>query len=356
MKHLKKALSTALATILLIGGVAACTGDNGSDETTPATTTEAAVDETTTTAEEATEAPDGTDGTEDNGASTDGTTGAINVYSRDESSGTREAFSDVIGIDEDAGELVETAVITSGNGDQAEKTGSDAQGIGYVALTTDFEASGIRPVSYEGVDPTEENVLSGEYGLFRPFSYVTRAEDDYATDEEQQIAAAFIAFLTESVEGREAVASAGGIVDVAGGTPWEELKADHPIADQDNSGLTLLTAGSTSVENTLEAALNAFQPLAGNVGFTMNHTGSSDGYKRVLGEEKDGANAAHVGFASREFNESESDVDSAMAYGEYCKDAVVLVVPENNDLDNLTQEQVYGIYTGEYTEWENIGG
>ena len=365
MKHLKKLLGVTLAGILLVGGIAACAGDGGDDESTT----------TTTTTQEDSETPDGSDDTDpedaepsddesdDSDPATDsgdpGTTsvtGAINVYSRDDASGTREAFSDVVGIDEDAGELVDTAVITSGNGDQAEKTGSDEQGIGYVALTTDFEASGIRPVPYEGVEPTEANVLSGDYKLFRPFSFVTRAEDDYASDDERDLTAAFVAFMTESTEGLEAIAAGGGIVDVASGTPWDELKADHPVVDQDNSGVTLLTAGSTSVEGVVELALSAFQPLAGNVDFLMTHTGSSDGYKRVMGEEKDGANAAHIGFASREFNDSEADVDQAMAHGEISKDAVVLVVPESNDLDNLTQQQVYDIYTGAVTEWENIGG
>lgn len=347
MKLIKQTLGLALAAILLVGGVAACAGDNGGDEAT--TTTLAAVDQTSTTVNE-TETLDDTDPNTGGGLPT----GTISVYSRDESSGTREAFSSVIGIDEDAGELVETAAITSGNGDQATKVGSDAQAIGYVALTTDFEASGIRPVPYEGVEPSEENVLSGAYALYRPFSYVTRAEGDYASDEEEQLTAAFIAFLTDSIEGREAVAVEGGIVDVAGGTPWAELAEDHPIVNEDNSGVTLITAGSTSVENALESAQNAFVPLAGNVNFSRNHTGSSDGFKRVMGGEKDGASAAHIGFASREFNDSETEVVNAMASGEFCKDAVVLVVAESNALDNITQEQVYDIYTGEYTEWEDI--
>ena len=76
------------------------------------------------------------------------------------------------------------------------------------------------------------------------------------------------------------------MVDVEEGTPWEELKEDYPIVDQDNSDITIKTAGSTSVEKTLTAALEMFQPMAGNFQINVSQTGSGDGFKRVLGEEK----------------------------------------------------------------------
>lgn len=61
------------------------------------------------------------------------------------------------------------------------------------------------------------------------------------------------------------------------------------------------------MEEQLKAALEAFQAEAGQFQFTMNQSGSGDGYKRVLDEEKDGANAADIGFASRAF-EGDEDV------------------------------------------------
>lgn len=280
----------------------------------------------------------------------EGLTGAINVYTRDASSGTRGAFEELVGFEE---KLTDKAAETSGNGDMATKVGQDKSGIGYVSLTTDFEANNLKAVKYEGAEPTEDTVLDGSYTLKRPFSFVTRKEGDYPSKEVEQLVDAFMAFINESTEGMEAVMSEGGIVDATKGKPWEEIKKDHPIVDQDNSGFTIRTGGSTSVVKTLEAAIEAFKPLAGNVEFVSDHAGSGNGFKRTLGADKDGANGADIGFASRDFKDDEK-VDDGKASGVYCQDAVVVVVEKNNPIEDLTQDQVFKIFTGEVANWEEL--
>ena len=277
--------------------------------------------------------------------------GTIAVYSRDASSGTREAFEKA---NDMVDQLTDSAITVDSNGDMATKVGQDANGIGYVSLSTDFEANNLKALNYEGVEPTEATVLDGTYGMQRPFSYVTRADGDFADDRTQQLVEAFIDYLCNSTEGQQVVQSAGGIVNLDKTTPWEELKKNHPIVDEDNSDLTIRTAGSTSVEETLKAALEAFQAEAGQFQFTMNQSGSGDGYKRVLGEEKDGANAADIGFASRAF-EGDEDVTKGLVTGQYCIDAVVAVVSKDNtNVDNLTAAQIKSIFTGETTSWADL--
>ncbi len=278
-------------------------------------------------------------------------TGSINVYTRDSASGTRGAFEELIDFE---GELTDSAAETSGNGDMATKIGQDTSAIGYVSLTTDFEANNIRGVAFEGVEPNEEHVLDGSYTLKRPFSYVTRAEDDFENEETKQLVVAFLDYLNNSTEGREVVSAEGGITNVAEGKAWDELKANHPIVDQDNSGLTLRTVGSTSVEKTLTAALESFQPLAGNFQMVISHTGSGDGFKRTLGDEKDSANGGDIGFASRDFKEEETVADG-LESGVYCQDAVVVAVHNDNPLESLTKQQVYDVFTGAVTDWSDLG-
>lgn len=276
-------------------------------------------------------------------------TNVINVYTRDSSSGTREAFESITKLED----LSSKAVETSGNGDMASKVGNDVDGIGYVSLTTDFTANKLKAVKYNGVAATIDTVNNGSYTLARPFAFVTRASGDFDSADKEALVAAFVAFITESVEGMEAVAKAGGINDLTNAKPWAEVKKDHPIVDQDNSGIEIRTSGSTSVEKTLVAAIESFTPLAGNVKFVTNQTGSGDGYKRVLGEEKDGANAADIGFASRNFNDKETGVENGLVHDVYCLDAVVVVVNEaNTTIDNLTQEQVVGIFSGTVETWD----
>lgn len=277
---------------------------------------------------------------------------AIHVYTRDATSGTREAFEKA---GDFAGQLTSGAIEVSSNGDMATKVGQDEYGIGYVSLSTDFAANHVKPLNFESTAPSEAAVLDGSYKMQRPFTFTTRAAGDYESTEKEQLVAAFLDFLQNSTEGMLVVEKAGGIVDHTQGTAWAELAAKHPVTAQDNSGITISTCGSTSVEKTLKAALEAFQPLAGNFQFTMNQTGSGDGYKRVLGSEKDGANRADIGFASRAFKSGDEDTSSAMASGQYCIDAVVAIVnAENTAVDNLTQSQIRDIFTGTLTSWEAI--
>lgn len=277
-------------------------------------------------------------------------TGTINVYTRDASSGTRGAFEEFIKIENN---LTVSAIEVTGNGDMAVKVGEDLNGIGYVSLTTDFGANGITPLKYNGVEATEENVINKSYELARPFEFVTRASGDFASDDQELVTLAFADFLMNSVEGREVVFAAGGIVDVDAGTAWDTLKVNHPVLTKDLSSVVLKTGGSTSVEKTLKAALETFQALTG-VQFEMNHTGSSDGFKRTLGSEKDSANAIDIGFASRYFK-SEETIELGAATGVYCMDAIVLVVNDENTLiSDSNQELIFDIFTGAISSWEEV--
>lgn len=277
--------------------------------------------------------------------------GEIHVYTRDASSGTREAFEKGVDFEQD---LTKEAIEVTSNDDMAAKVGADINGIGYTSLSTDFEKNGVVPVTYEGVEASTQTVLDGSYQLQRPFKFVTRASGDYESEDKQALVKAFLDFLQNSTEGMAIVAKNGGEVDTTKGVAWSQLAINHPITTKDNQAITIVTCGSTSVEKTLKAALEAFSPMAGNFKIIMNQNGSSDAYKRVLGNEKDGANRADIGFASREFKEEE-DVTNAMMSGTYCIDAVVAIVnKENTAYQQFTQQQLQAIFTGEINQWEEV--
>ena len=285
---------------------------------------------------------------------TAGVSGDIKVYTRDSSSGTREAFEK--GVDFE-GSLTKNAIEVSSNDDMAAKVGADQNGIGYTSLSTDFEKNGVSALQYEGVTASSESVLDGSYKLQRPFMYVTRAAGDYGSDDKEQLVQAFLDFMQNSTEGMAIVKKNGGEVDESKAKPWDELsKKYEAVLGKDNSAITITTCGSTSVEKTVKASLEAFSPMAGNFKFTMNQSGSGDAVPRVLGKEKDGPNKGDIGFASRAFKEDGSeDISKAMESGQYCIDAVVAVVnKENTDVTSLTQAQLKSIFTGETLKWEDI--
>ena len=285
---------------------------------------------------------------------TAGVSGDIKVYTRDSSSGTREAFEK--GVDFE-GSLTKNAIEVSSNDDMAAKVGADKNGIGYTSLSTDFEKNGVSALQFEGVTASSESVLDGSYKLQRPFMYVTRAAGDYGSDDKEQLVQAFLDFMQNSTEGMSIVKKNGGEVDESKAKPWDELsKKYEAVLGKDNSAITITTCGSTSVEKTVKASLEAFSPMAGNFKFTMNQSGSGDAVPRVLGKEKDGPNKGDIGFASRAFKEDGSeDISKAMESGQYCIDAVVAVVnKENTDVTSLTQAQLKSIFTGETLKWEDI--
>ena len=285
---------------------------------------------------------------------TAGVSGDIKVYTRDSSSGTREAFEK--GVDFE-GSLTKNAIEVSSNDDMAAKVGADKNGIGYTSLSTDFEKNGVSALQYEGVTASSESVLDGSYKLQRPFMYVTRAAGDYGSDDKEQLVQAFLDFMQNSTEGMAIVKKNGGEVDESKAKPWDELsKKYEAVLGKDNSAITITTCGSTSVEKTVKASLEAFSPMAGNFKFTMNQSGSGDAVPRVLGKEKDGPNKGDIGFASRAFKEDGSeDISKAMESVQYCIDAVVAVVnKENTDVTSLTQAQLKSIFTGETLKWEDI--
>lgn len=276
----------------------------------------------------------------------------ISIYTRDATSGTREAFFDK-GLGDKEFALASTAAEVAANGDMLTRVASDTYAIGYASLDSNFTSSH-KILSFEGVTPSEETVLDGSYAISRPFVLTTRADGDFASDDVQLLVAAFVDYALNSEEGLEATASAGGIVDTTNAKPWAELKTKYEsVLSKDNSQVIIKTSGSTSVVKVLTALADAFTTEAGNVQIQQNQTGSGDGYKRVLGSEKDGANAADIGFASRNFNKDE-DVSVALASGQMCMDAVVLIVNAENPLTNITKDQAISIFSGEKTKWSDF--
>ena len=278
----------------------------------------------------------------------------ITVYTRDTSSGTRAGFMGKIGFAEaeaDDSVLVDGFVI-AGNSKIIAAVQDDVYAIGYVSLST-LDETLFKGLNFEGVAPTEANVLSGDYLLARRFNYMLR--DDYSVygadaDRIEALANAFVAYM-HSTEGLATIKAAGGIVDLSSGTPWAVVKQDYPVVDQDNSDLTIKFGGSDSVEKIATALSADFAPKAGNFTPDHNHTGSSNAYKGLNGANSavDDGLSIMIGFASREFK----DTEPANVTGVVAIDAIVAIVNLNNPVSNMTAAALKDIYSGVVTTWES---
>jgi phosphate transport system substrate-binding protein len=277
----------------------------------------------------------------------------ITVYTRDTSSGTRAGFMGGIDFDEgaeDDGELVDGFVIKDNTGIFTSLQ-TDEYGIGYISLAT-LDTSVVKGLQFDGVEPTVANVINNTYGLKRPFNFVIRELDDFENDTERDITLAFVAFMA-TTDGADIITNQGA-VPLSSSESWDDIEADHAVCAADNSGVTIKFGGSDSIQKIAEALTESFAPKCGNFTPEHDHTGSSDGFKRTQGSEKDGDNYKHVGFASRPFKTDGSEDRAADTSGQLAWDAIVAIVHLSNEVVSVTAEDLKNIYSGEITTWAEL--
>ena len=110
-----------------------------------------------------------------------GENGQIVVVSREDGSGTRDAFQEIVGYKSE--ELVADATIADGSGNIKTTVSGNKNAIGFDSFS--YVDDSISALKVNGVEPTEELAKSGEYKLSRPFLLVTK--DDTLTDEGQKV-------------------------------------------------------------------------------------------------------------------------------------------------------------------------
>ena len=129
-------------------------------------------------------------------------------------------------------------------------------------------------------------------------------------------------------------------------TPAEE-SAPAEEANADLSG-SITMAGSTSMEKLANAVAESFMEKYPNVTVTAEFTGSSAGVESVL------AGSVDIGNSSRALKESETEAGAVQNV--VAIDGIAVVVDPANTVANLTKDQLISIYTGETTNWKDVGG
>ncbi len=107
------------------------------------------------------------------------------------------------------------------------------------------------------------------------------------------------------------------------------------------------TDGSTSMESVIGALGEAFTKANPNVKFTYNPTGSSSGITAVSEGRCD------IGLSSRALKEDEK---ASLTETTLALDGIAIVVNNSNTVSDLTLDQIAKMYTGEITNWSQVGG
>lgn len=256
----------------------------------------------------------------------------ISVYSREDGSGTRGAFVELLGIEQaDAnGDKVDmttpTAAITNSTAVMMTSVASDPNAIGYISPGSLDDT--VKAVSIDGVAPSAAAVKDGSYAIARPFNVVTKGDLSAP-------AADFFTFIM-SADG-QAVVSDNNYIAID--------DAAAPFASNGASG-KVVVAGSSSVTPVMEKLAEAFQAANPQVTVEVQQSDSTTGVNMAV----DGT--CDIGMASRDLKDSETGAgaeDTAIAL-----DGIAVIVAPQSSVDNLTSQQVCDIYTGAITNWADV--
>lgn len=297
---MKKLISLLLLTVMVVGLLSGCTGENKAK-----------------------------DSSKNNG--TFDSENEIVVVTREEGSGTRGAFVELFGIEEKAqdGTKIDKTTkeaITQMKTDTVLTTvAGNEYAIGYVS--TGSLNNMVKAISIDGIAPTVENIKNGSYKIARPFNIATK-------DNLSKLAKDFIEFIMSS-EGQKVVQENKYIAIEENASPYSGSKPSGKI----------VVAGSSSVTPLMEKLREAYLEINPNGEIEIQQSDSSSGMKAVI----DGT--ADIGMASRELKDSESAELKSTAIA---LDGIAIIVSNENTVENLTKEDVRQIFIGEITKWSEI--
>ena len=278
----------------------------------------------------------GSAGSSSNGSSDAGSDAAkfdasktISVVTREEGSGTRDAFTELTGVlvkdgDNKTDNTTTSAVTINSTEAVITNVKDNEAAIGYISLGSLNDT--VKALKIGGVEATADNVKSGDYAVSRPFNIAYKGElSDVAQD--------FVDYIMSS-DGQKIV-SDNGYVTVSENAAYSGNKPSGKIS----------VAGSSSVSPVMEKLAEAYQKVNTNAKVEIQTSDSSAGMQSAMGGTCD------IGMASRDLKDEEK---SALKVETIAKDGIAVIVNNANTCDDLTLDQVKSIYIGETTVWSDI--
>lgn len=257
--------------------------------------------------------------------------GTIDVISREDGSGTRGAFIELFGIQEEKdGEKVdmttEDASITNSTSVMMTTVAGDENAIGYISLGSLNDT--VKAVKIDGAEATAENVANGTYKVSRPFNIVTGEKASEAAQD-------FVSYIM-SADGQQIIEDNGYIKADTEAGAYEATEAEGKV----------VVAGSSSVSPVMEKLKEAYEAVNKNVTVEVQQSDSTTGVTSAA------EGICDIGMASRELKDEEKELGLTATV--IAKDGIAVVVNNTNETEDLTSDQVKAVFTGETTEWEDL--
>ena len=260
-----------------------------------------------------------------------GASGPITVVSREDGSGTRGAFVELFGVQQEDkdGEKIDMttldAKVTNSTSVMMTTVAGDVNAIGYISLGSLNDT--VKAVKIDGTEPSAENVENESYKVVRPFNIAVK-------DDVSEAAQDFINFIM-SKQG-QAVVEENGYIPV-GDQP--EYKGTSPEGK-------IVVAGSSSISPVMEKLKEAYEEVNANVTIEVQQSDSTTGMQSVI----DGL--CDIGMASRELKDSETS--EGLSPTVIAQDGIAVIVNNDSGIDELTSDQVKSIYLGDALDWEDV--
>lgn len=255
----------------------------------------------------------------------------ITIVSREDGSGTRGAFVELFGIQQEVdGEKVDMttvdAQVTNNTSVMLTTVAGDEYAIGYVSLGSLDDS--VKALKIDGAEATEENIKDGSYKVSRPFNIAVKEGTD------NEVVNDFISFIM-SEEGQKVVADNGYI-------PVEETKAYEGTKPSGEA----VVGGSSSIAPVMEKLIEAYKAVNPNAKIELQSSDSTTGMTSTLEGSYD------IGMASRELKEEE--VGQGLQATVIATDGIAVIANNDNPTEELSSEQVKSIYTGEVYTWDEV--
>ena len=253
--------------------------------------------------------------------------GTITVMSREDGSGTRGAFVELTGVEQDDVDMTTVdAVITNSTAVMLTSVAGDPAAIGYVSMGSLNET--VKAVSVDGNAATVEGIKDGSYTLARPFVVTTYGEVG-------EIAQDLLNYIM-SAEGQAVINEEGYIA------------IDDDAEAYTAAGVSgeITVGGSSSVTPVMEKLAEAYMALNPDVTVVVQQSDSTTGVTGTIEGTVD------LGMASRALKAEEEE--QGVVGTTIAMDGIAVIVNLENDTENLTTEQIMNIYTGAITDWSEL--
>lgn len=254
----------------------------------------------------------------------------ISVISREDGSGTRGAFIELLGIEEKDASGKKTdmttkeAIIANKTDVMLTNVSGDPYAVGYVSLGSLSDR--VKALSVDGVKATAENVKNGTYKVSRPFNIVVK-------DNSKKEAQDFIDFIL-SREGQQIVSN--GYI----------AASENPQAYKgSNQSGKIVVAGSSSVTPVMEKLKEAYIALNPNVTIEVQMSDSTTGINAAI------EGTCDIGMASRDLKDTEKGKLRKIVIAQ---DGIAVIANPSNPTENVSKDTVKDIFTGKITNWSDV--